>query len=128
LFIGNASPRSPRLLHEYASRSKHRDARPSNSYRRSIAPTLRTPGVFVQPTGNPGASIVAVEAALPCFIGNAEKARDSAAAYQVQVGLGSTMTSEDMLNGIMRIQLTLAVTHPAEFIQLAIDQQMQRNS
>lgn len=46
-------------------------------------------------------------------------------AYQVQVGLGSTMTADDVLNGIMRAQLLLAVTHPAEFIQLTIEQQMQ---
>lgn len=46
-------------------------------------------------------------------------------AYQVQVGLGSTMTSEDVLNGIMRVQIMVAVAHPAEFIAISVEQQMQ---
>ena len=37
-------------------------------------------------------------------------------AFDVQVGLGSTMTGEDILNGYMNITVKVAVTRPAEFI------------
>ncbi len=45
-------------------------------------------------------------------------------AYIVRVGLGSTMTTEDVLEGTMRVQLSLALSHPAEFVQLSLTQQM----
>ncbi len=45
-------------------------------------------------------------------------------AYQVNVGLGSTMTAEDILNGIMRISVKVAIVHPAEFIVITFEQQM----
>jgi phage tail sheath protein FI len=47
------------------------------------------------------------------------------AAFSVSVGLGSTMTAQDILTGIMRVNVKLAITHPAEFIVLEIDQPMQ---
>ena len=48
-----------------------------------------------------------------------------AAAFSVACGLGSTMTGEDILNGVMNVSVKLAVTHPAEFIVLTLQQQMQ---
>jgi phage tail sheath protein FI len=45
-------------------------------------------------------------------------------AYNVQAGLGSTMTPQDVLEGIMRVQITLQMVHPAEFIELTFKQQM----
>lgn len=45
-------------------------------------------------------------------------------AYVVQAGLGSTMTPDDVLNGIMRVHITLQMVHPAEFIELTFKQQM----
>ena len=45
-------------------------------------------------------------------------------AYNVQCGLGSTMTPDDVLNGVMRVQVTLQMVHPAEFIELTFKQQM----
>lgn len=45
-------------------------------------------------------------------------------AYNVQAGLGSTMTADDVLNGIMRVQVVLTMVHPAEFIELTFEQQM----
>jgi hypothetical protein len=45
-------------------------------------------------------------------------------AFNVQAGLGSTMTAEDVLNGIMRVQVVLTMVHPAEFIELTFEQQM----
>ena len=47
-----------------------------------------------------------------------------AEAFKVQAGLGSTMTPDDVLNGIMRVQITLQMVHPAEFIELTFKQQM----
>jgi len=48
-------------------------------------------------------------------------------AYTVQVGLGSTMTADDILNGFMNITVLVAVTHPAEFIVITFQQQMQKS-
>lgn len=47
-----------------------------------------------------------------------------AEAYTVLAGMGSTMTPDDVLNGIMRVQVTLQMVHPAEFIELTFKQQM----
>jgi phage tail sheath protein FI len=46
-------------------------------------------------------------------------------AYSVAVGLGSTMTGEDILQGYLRVQIEVAVVRPAEFIVLTFQQQMQ---
>ncbi|HEY5723755.1 MAG TPA: phage tail sheath C-terminal domain-containing protein [Allosphingosinicella sp.] len=48
----------------------------------------------------------------------------AAEAYTVMCGLGSTMTSDDVLSGIMRVQVMLQMVHPAEFIELSFTQQM----
>lgn len=48
-----------------------------------------------------------------------------AEAYQVSVGLGSTMTGNDILDGYMRITVRVAVTRPAEFIVITFQQKMQ---
>ena len=48
-------------------------------------------------------------------------------AFSVSVGLGSTMTSVDILDGIMRITVKVAVTRPAEFIVITFQQQMQQS-
>lgn len=45
-------------------------------------------------------------------------------AYVVQAGLGSTMTPQDVLEGVMRVHITLQMVHPAEFIELTFKQQM----
>ena len=47
-------------------------------------------------------------------------------AFSVTVGLGSTMTGEDILNGIMRVAVKVAVSHPAEFIEITFQQEMQK--
>jgi phage tail sheath protein FI len=46
-------------------------------------------------------------------------------AFSVNVGLGSTMTAEDILNGVMNVSVTVAIVRPAEFIVITIQQQMQ---
>lgn len=48
-------------------------------------------------------------------------------AYSVHVGLGETMTSEDILNGVMRITVLVAISRPAEFIEITFQQQMQKS-
>lgn len=47
-------------------------------------------------------------------------------AFSVSVGLGSTMTSEDILNGVMIVAVKVAVSHPAEFIEITFQQEMQK--
>lgn len=47
------------------------------------------------------------------------------AAYEVQIGLGTTMTPADILDGIMRITVKVAVSRPAEFIVITFEQKMQ---
>jgi len=46
-------------------------------------------------------------------------------AYEVAVGLGSTMTGNDILDGYMRVTVKVAVTRPAEFIVITFQQKMQ---
>ncbi len=48
-------------------------------------------------------------------------------AYNVEVGLGSTMTGEDILEGKLRVNVLVAIIRPAEFIQLTFEQQMQKS-
>ena len=48
-------------------------------------------------------------------------------AFSVHVGLGDTMTPEDILDGILRITVLVAVTRPAEFIEITFQQQMQKS-
>ncbi|SMC20232.1 hypothetical protein SAMN02745857_00879 [Andreprevotia lacus DSM 23236] len=45
-------------------------------------------------------------------------------AFSVAVGLGSTMTADDILNGYMQATVQVAVVHPAEFIVMSFKQQM----
>lgn len=45
-------------------------------------------------------------------------------AYDVQVGLGTTMTANDILDGYMRVTVRVAVVRPAEFIVITFQQKM----
>ncbi|MDB4539843.1 phage tail sheath family protein, partial [Saprospiraceae bacterium] len=47
-----------------------------------------------------------------------------AEAYEVAIGLGDTMTPEDVLDGVMRISVFLSVSRPAEFIEITFEQRM----
>nr|WP_321235689.1 phage tail sheath C-terminal domain-containing protein [uncultured Psychroserpens sp.] len=49
-------------------------------------------------------------------------------AFSVECGLGSTMTSEDLLLGFMNVTIKIAVTKPAEFIVLTFQQQQATSS
>lgn len=48
-------------------------------------------------------------------------------AFSVHVGLGDTMTAEDILEGILRITVLVALSRPAEFIEITFQQQMQKS-
>jgi len=48
-------------------------------------------------------------------------------AFEVEVGLGSTMTPNDILDGIMNVTVKVAVTRPAEFIVITFQQKMQQS-
>ena len=48
-------------------------------------------------------------------------------AFEVQLGLGTTMTPTDILDGIMRISVKLAIVRPAEFIVITFQQQQQQS-
>ena len=46
-------------------------------------------------------------------------------AFFVRVGLGETMTAQDILEGRMNIEIGMAVVRPAEFIILKFSHKMQ---
>ncbi len=46
-------------------------------------------------------------------------------AFYVKVGLGETMTADDILNGIMNVEIGMAAVRPAEFIILKFSHKMQ---
>jgi phage tail sheath protein FI len=48
-------------------------------------------------------------------------------AFSVHVGLGETMTPEDVLEGILRVTVLVALSRPAEFIEITFQQPMQNS-
>jgi phage tail sheath protein FI len=48
-------------------------------------------------------------------------------AFYVRVGLGQTMTADDILNGYMHVEIGLAVVRPAEFIILKFSHKLQQS-
>lgn len=48
-------------------------------------------------------------------------------AFNVQIGLGTTMTAQDILDGYLRATILIAVTRPAEFITVTIQQQLAKS-
>ena len=45
-------------------------------------------------------------------------------AFEVQIGLGITMTADDILNGYLRVRVAVAPVRPAEFIVLTFEQKL----
>lgn len=45
-------------------------------------------------------------------------------AFQVEVGLGATMTPQDVLDGYMKVTVKVAISRPAEFIVITFQQKM----
>ncbi|MFZ6721314.1 phage tail sheath C-terminal domain-containing protein [Undibacterium sp. Ji49W] len=54
-----------------------------------------------------------------CLVGSSP-----AEAFSVIMGMGSSMTTEDILQGMMRVSIKVALTMPAEFIILEYEQQV----
>lgn len=52
----------------------------------------------------------------------------AADAFSVLCGLGTTMASEDIINGFMNVTIKVAVIRPAEFIVITFQQQMATSS
>lgn len=48
-------------------------------------------------------------------------------AFEVHVGFGDTMTGNDILEGILRVSVLVAISRPAEFIEITFQQQMQKS-
>ena len=48
-------------------------------------------------------------------------------AFSVQIGLGTTMTAEDILEGKMIVEVKVAISRPAEFIVISFEQEMQKS-
>ncbi len=48
-------------------------------------------------------------------------------AFSVHVGLGETMTAQDVLDGYLRVTVLVAISRPAEFIEITFQQQMQKS-
>jgi phage tail sheath protein FI len=48
-------------------------------------------------------------------------------AFYVRVGLGQTMTAQDILEGRMIVEIGMAVVRPAEFIVLRFSHKMQES-
>lgn len=46
-------------------------------------------------------------------------------AFSVRVGLGRTMTAQDILDGILRVTVLVALTRPAEFLEITFQQAME---
>ena len=48
-------------------------------------------------------------------------------AFSVDIGLGATMTPNDILDGILKMTIKVAITRPAEFIVITFEQQQQKS-
>jgi hypothetical protein len=48
-------------------------------------------------------------------------------AFSISIGLGETMTSQDVLNGLLIVSVGVAMTRPAEFTLVTFTQQMQKS-
>tara|TARA_B100000780_G_scaffold130080_1_gene91152 strand:- start:14703 stop:16205 length:1503 start_codon:yes stop_codon:yes gene_type:complete len=48
-------------------------------------------------------------------------------AFDVSIGLGVTMTANDILDGVLKMTIKVAITRPAEFIVITFEQQQQKS-
>ena len=48
-------------------------------------------------------------------------------AFSVDIGLGATMTPNDILDGVLKMTVKVAITRPAEFIVITFEQQQQKS-
>ncbi len=79
---------------------------------------------------NTSSTWVTVKSVIDNFLNNQWKAGGLAGAtpeeaFSVSVGLGSTMVPNDILDGLMKVMVKVALVRPAEFIEITFQQQMQ---
>lgn len=79
---------------------------------------------------NTASTWVTVKSVIGNFLSNQWKAGALAGAkpdeaFNVSIGLGSTMIPNDILDGLMKVTVKVAVVRPAEFIEITFQQQMQ---
>lgn len=48
-------------------------------------------------------------------------------AFDIQIGLGATMTANDILDGVLKMTIKVAIVRPAEFISITFEQQQQKS-
>lgn len=48
-------------------------------------------------------------------------------AFEISIGLGSTMTPNDVLDGVLKMTVKVAITRPAEFIVITFEQLQQKS-
>jgi len=48
-------------------------------------------------------------------------------AFEISIGLGATMTPNDVLDGVLKMTIKVAITRPAEFIVITFEQQQQKS-
>jgi hypothetical protein len=48
-------------------------------------------------------------------------------AFSIEIGLGATMTPNDILDGVLKMTIKVAITRPAEFIVITFEQQQQKS-
>ena len=48
-------------------------------------------------------------------------------AFEISIGLGATMTPNDVLDGVLKMTVKVAITRPAEFIVITFEQQQQKS-
>lgn len=48
-------------------------------------------------------------------------------AFSVHVGLGETMTPNDVIEGMLRVTVLVSMVRAAEFIEIAFQQQMPKS-
>jgi phage tail sheath protein FI len=81
---------------------------------------------------NDGATWISLKTMISNFLENLWKQGALAGAapgqaFDVQVGLGATMTPQDILDGVMLVTVKVALSRPAEFIVITFQQQMQQS-
>lgn len=89
--------------------------------------TALVPFRFAANDGNTWSTVVAMTSQYltEVWSGGGLVGATAADAFRVACGLGSTMTGDDVLNGIMRMQVTLQLTGLAELMELTFEQQME---
>ena len=81
---------------------------------------------------NDSATWVTIKSMMNNFLANLWKQGGLAGAvpeqaFDVQIGLGATMTTTDILDGVLRVTVKLAIVRPAEFIVLTFQQKQQQS-